>query len=616
MSATSAAWAKARHLEDTSSDVTESKCPLQDKGQCSTSVEMAHTTGRLFAILAGLAALFAPTPGRAQPVGAFDRLSPAPAGDDFFSIASADVPGALRPSLSLAWSYARDPLALRAAGASEQEIAWVEHQVVMHALMSVEVARRIKLELDAPFTLSQDGVSGALGGVSAVARDGGGVNDLRFGARVALLRQSGAWPAVGLALSAFAPTGDEASFQGSGAFRYAPAVLVGASYPRFVWSTSFSRLFIAGSSNERLIGSQVQLGAAAAARFGPLQVGPEVSLSFASGDQVAPFVAATLSGEALLAARYALGPFRFGLGGGPGIGRAPGTPSLRFFASIGYVADFGGRVGRGARGDERDVAGATAPGAKGSAGQGSSGKGAGVAVARPAPDRDGDTVPDAEDACPSLVGEAQVGAKKRGCPSDRDDDGIFDIDDRCPDEAGVLSADAAKSGCPADRDGDGIPDGKDACPDEKGKASEDAKKNGCPTSVRVEGAQIVILQQVHFKTGDAEIESDSFDLLEQVAALINDHPEIARVAVDGHTDNVGVEQANLSLSRRRALSVMSWLVEHGVDARRLEARGFGPRRPIADNKTTEGRAKNRRVEFLIRKKTDEGEAGWVDGPIE
>ncbi len=134
--------------------------------------------------------------------------------------------------------------------------------------------------------------------------------------------------------------------------------------------------------------------------------------------------------------------------------------------------------------------------------------------------------------------------------------------------------------------------------------------------MRVIGKQIVILQQVNFETGKARIDPSSDALLSQVAQVMKEHPEIARVAVDGHTDSVGVPKANLALSRRRAIAVMRWLVQHGVDERRLEARGFGPRRPIADNKTAEGRAKNRRVEFQILRRTEQGEAGWKDGPVD
>ena len=134
--------------------------------------------------------------------------------------------------------------------------------------------------------------------------------------------------------------------------------------------------------------------------------------------------------------------------------------------------------------------------------------------------------------------------------------------------------------------------------------------------MRVEGTQIVILQQVVFETARAEIKPDSFNLLEQVVSVLKQHPEIARLAVDGHTDNRGAEKANITLSQRRALSVVRWLTEHGIDARRLEARGFGPRRPLADNATEAGRTKNRRVEFLIKKRTNLGEAGWRDGPVD
>jgi outer membrane protein OmpA-like peptidoglycan-associated protein len=98
--------------------------------------------------------------------------------------------------------------------------------------------------------------------------------------------------------------------------------------------------------------------------------------------------------------------------------------------------------------------------------------------------------------------------------------------------------------------------------------------------------------------------------------VLKEHPEIARIAVDGHTDNVGQDKANLALSRRRAIAVVRWLVEHGIDERRLEARGFGQRRPIADTKTAEGLSKNRRVEFQILKKTELGERGWKDGAVD
>jgi outer membrane protein OmpA-like peptidoglycan-associated protein len=97
--------------------------------------------------------------------------------------------------------------------------------------------------------------------------------------------------------------------------------------------------------------------------------------------------------------------------------------------------------------------------------------------------------------------------------------------------------------------------------------------------------------------------------------VIQQHPEIARVAIDGHTDDQGNAQANLELSRRRAVSVLRWMSERGVDARRLEARGFGPKRPVADNKTEAGRAKNRRVEFQILRRTPRGEAGWQEGSV-
>jgi OmpA-OmpF porin, OOP family len=560
-------------------------------------------------------ALAAPPEGK--PGGALDRLSAAPAGDALFAVPSADVTGALKPAASLLLSYAGAPLALRSTNDRAADVTWVSHQLILHALVSVELFRRVKLEADLPVMLDQRGASGTLGEVSAVAPTSAGTFDLRLGGRVVLLRQGGLVPAAAASLSAWLPTGSPGAFTGSGVVRVEPEVLVGATYARFLWALSLGRRLqphVAGA----LLGSQTTGRLALAARFFGVQVGPELHVEVGEGSEVWSHAAAGVSAEALLGARYARGPLTFGLGGGPGLGRAPGTPSFRLFASVGFASELGPAPPPEPRREARDAEAAPPPlaAAKGAEARPKGAAPVEAPILTMAADRDGDTVPDVEDACPTLVGDATPGVMRRGCPKDRDHDGIFDVDDRCPDEPGVASDLAEKNGCPSDRDGDSIVDDKDACPNERGAATNDPKTTGCPAAVRIEGAQIVILQQVNFETGRDEIKPDSFSLLEQVAAVLKEHPEIARVAVDGHTDNAGRAQANLELSRRRSISVVRWLTEHGVDARRLETRGFGARQPLADNTTEAGRANNRRVEFLIRRRSLAGEASWRDGPIE
>jgi outer membrane protein OmpA-like peptidoglycan-associated protein len=195
---------------------------------------------------------------------------------------------------------------------------------------------------------------------------------------------------------------------------------------------------------------------------------------------------------------------------------------------------------------------------------------------------------------------------KNGCPPpppDRDGDGILDRDDACPDIKGVPSDDPTQNGCPPDSDGDGIRDDVDACPHEKGKPDPDPQKNGCPTSVRVTDGEIVILEQVQFKTGSAVILPASDDLLTQVAMVLSEHPEILRVEVQGHTDNRGGKRYNMKLSDKRSKAVVKWLVTRGsVDPNRLMSHGYGFEDPIADNSTPEGRQQNRRVQFKILEK--------------
>jgi len=220
--------------------------------------------------------------------------------------------------------------------------------------------------------------------------------------------------------------------------------------------------------------------------------------------------------------------------------------------------------------------------------------------AAPPSDRDHDGILDADDACPDVPGVKTDDPKTNGCPPDRDHDGILDADDACPDVPGVKTDDPKTNGCPPDpdRDKDGIPNEQDACPDAPGPRNADPKKNGCPAAAVV-GKQIVILDQVKFATGSAAILPVSNTILNAVLDVLKQHPEIKHLRVEGHTDNVGAAAMNKGLSSRRAASVATWLIQHGLDSGRLSSEGFGMERPIDSNETPQGRQNNRRVEFHI-----------------
>ena len=107
----------------------------------------------------------------------------------------------------------------------------------------------------------------------------------------------------------------------------------------------------------------------------------------------------------------------------------------------------------------------------------------------------------------------------------------------------------------------------------------------------------VSLYGINFDTGKSTIRPDSEPVLTEVAKLLKANPEWAMV-VAGHTDNVGAKASNLTLSRQRAQSVISWLSKNGVEEARLVPAGFGDMRPIAENTAEEGRQKNRRVDLV------------------
>ncbi len=206
------------------------------------------------------------------------------------------------------------------------------------------------------------------------------------------------------------------------------------------------------------------------------------------------------------------------------------------------------------------------------------------------PDRDGDGISDPKDSCIDVPGVA----KYHGCPvPDRDGDGINDDEDKCPDVPGV----ARYQGCPIpDRDGDGVNDEEDKCPDVPGTVAN----FGCP-EIKQDVIQKFnkIANQIYFATGKSTILSKSFKPLNEVVKSLNENPTYM-LEIEGHTDNVGKDEYNMTLSEKRAAAVKAYLVKKGIDPARLTSKGYGETQPIADNKTAKGRAKNRRSVLKLR----------------
>jgi OOP family OmpA-OmpF porin len=119
-----------------------------------------------------------------------------------------------------------------------------------------------------------------------------------------------------------------------------------------------------------------------------------------------------------------------------------------------------------------------------------------------------------------------------------------------------------------------------------------------PKAVR-SSEKIEISEKVQFETASHEIKPESFGLLDEVAQVLNDNPDITKVRIEGHTDSRGGRAYNKKLSQRRAASVRKYLVDKGIGKNRLVARGYGLSKPIADNGTEDGMYQNRRVEFTI-----------------
>jgi len=198
-------------------------------------------------------------------------------------------------------------------------------------------------------------------------------------------------------------------------------------------------------------------------------------------------------------------------------------------------------------------------------------------------DSDGDGVSNVKDECPNTA--LGVAVDNVGCPLDGDHDGVYDANDQCPQTPSGVIVDAR--GCAIDSDGDGVADYKDKCPGTLKGFTVDP--DGCP-----EHFNLVL----PFKSDSSAIETTSVDEVKAFAEFLKENPAYS-LKIIGHTDYTGSQAHNQKLSEARAKTVFDILNTYGIEASRMRIEGRGEMDPIADNKTVEGRAKNRRIQVEL-----------------
>jgi len=211
----------------------------------------------------------------------------------------------------------------------------------------------------------------------------------------------------------------------------------------------------------------------------------------------------------------------------------------------------------------------------------------------PDPDNDRDTLLDAVDKCPNDPEDFDSFEDEDGCPDkDNDKDGVLDAAEliRNPDMTYTwVNKDHLVESNGVDVDCRNRPEDKDG----------DRDEDGCPDLLKIDNCQIKLSDKIYFKFNKWDIDPKSFKVLDEVRDTLNAAPDI-KIWIEGHTDSKGSNKSNMTLSQKRVNSVRDYLVKGGIATDRLEPKGWGEEKPIDSNKTADGRANNRRVEFNLK----------------
>ena len=206
-------------------------------------------------------------------------------------------------------------------------------------------------------------------------------------------------------------------------------------------------------------------------------------------------------------------------------------------------------------------------------------------------DGDKDGVPDYLDLCANTP--LNIPVDKFGCPKDSDGDGVPDFMDDCPDTPKGISVD--NKGCSIDSDGDGVIDAKDKCPNTP--VGKKVDEFGCEIKEEVREKEVILSSGTTFAFGQSALLPAAYPELDKLVKVMVESPS-SRWRIEGHTDDKGPDWANKKISQERAESVRRYFVQRGISQDRFVVVGLGKDYPIADNLTSEGMAKNRRVVII------------------
>ena len=479
--------------------------------------------------------------------------------------ATARTLGFLGYSVGMSSEYARDALVVARDGVVLRHL--LEDRVILTTHGAFGVWRWLDVGFDVPAVVHMSGT-----GLNGRRLGGHGLGDIRLWVKGLALSQARFGLDLGLVASLGAPTGEPERLTGAGEVTGGVTVVLGGHVGRW---TLLGGLGYRALPERRVL--DLRRDDALDLSFATRWTADAVAVSLrvlGSGSLAAPFSRLEESNlEALASVTWM--PIRgLELEAGLGAGLLPGggTPSVRAFASVGWV-----------------VPAPEAPR---------------VPVVA---DADGDGIPDATDRCPTEAEDRDGFQDDDGCPDPDDDgDGIPDTRDKCPREPEDRDGFQDEDGCPdPDNDGDGIPDTRDKCPLAPETVNGVDDDDGCPDEKLVvldpEAGRIRILKEavLHFDWMEAEVPPEALAVLKQVAYVLKVHPEIERLRVEGHTSWTGPADFNLALSRRRAAAVVAHLVRLGVAPKRLEVRGYGFSRLKVRRAGKPYNRLNRRVEFVI-----------------